>query len=80
MGWPVPGHEVAILDEMGQIDPAEGEGRIAVKRPDPVMFLGYWNNEAATAEKFDGDWLITGDRGVRWRRTALSASSAVTTT
>lgn len=35
-----------------------------MQRPDPVMFLGYWNNADASAEKFRGDWLLTGDRGV----------------
>ncbi len=39
-------------------------GNIAVRRPDPVMFLGYWSNPAATAAKFVGDWLLTGDTGV----------------
>ncbi len=64
MGWPVPGHDLAVLDDTAQ--PVTGaEGRIAVRRGSPVMFLGYWNNEAATAEKFDRDWLITGDRGVQ---------------
>jgi acetyl-CoA synthetase len=29
-----------------------------------VMFLGYWNNEAATQKKFIGDWMTTGDQGV----------------
>lgn len=27
------------------------------------MFLGYWRNDKATAEKFVGDWLMTGDLG-----------------
>ena len=40
-------------------------GTIAVRRPDPVMFLGYWNNPEATAAKFVGDWLLTGDQGVQ---------------
>ena len=30
----------------------------------PVMFLGYWNDPAATAAKFIGDWMTTGDQGV----------------
>ena len=38
-------------------------GAIAIHRPDPVMFLGYWNREEATREKFVGDWLVTGDLG-----------------
>ena len=63
MGRPVPGHEVAILDDGGSAAPAGGEGVIAVRRPDPVMFLSYWNNPEATARKFAGEWLLTGDRG-----------------
>ncbi len=39
-------------------------GQIAVKRPDPVMFLEYWNNPEATEKKFIGDWMLTGDQGV----------------
>lgn len=30
--------------------------------------LSYWNNETATADKFAGDWLLTGDRGKAMRR------------
>jgi acetyl-CoA synthetase len=36
---------------------------IAVRRPDPVMFLGYWKDEAATEKKFAGEFLLTGDLG-----------------
>jgi len=36
-----------------------------VRSPDPVMFLGYWNNPQATRDKYVGEWLITGDMGVR---------------
>jgi len=61
MGRPVPGHRVAVIDGEGnELSPGE-EGEIAVKRSDPVMMLGYWNNEEATREKFVGDWLKTGD-------------------
>lgn len=38
-------------------------GVIGVRRPDPVMFLGYWNNPTATADKFAGEFLLTGDQG-----------------
>ncbi len=64
MGRPVPGHEVAVLSETGAVLP-EGElGDIAIRAPDPVMFLEYWNNPDATAAKYRGDWLVTGDRGI----------------
>ncbi|RMF83452.1 MAG: AMP-dependent synthetase [Nitrospinota bacterium] len=61
MGKPIPGHQVAIIQEDGSPTPVGEIGEIAIKRPDPVMFLGYWNNPQATAEKFIGDWACTGD-------------------
>jgi acetyl-CoA synthetase len=64
MGKPVPGHEVAVIDEEGNVCAPEVRGEVAVKRPDPVMFLGYWENEKATREKFRGDWLLTGDQAI----------------
>ncbi len=61
MGRPVPGHRVAVIDGEGnELGPGE-QGEVAVRRPDPVMMLGYWNNEEATRKKFTGDWLKTGD-------------------
>ncbi|WP_420347224.1 acyl-CoA synthetase [Pelagibius sp.] len=63
MGRPVPGHRVAIVDENGKALPPGAEGSVAVRRPDPVMFLEYWRNPEATAAKFRGDWLVTGDMG-----------------
>ena len=56
IGRAVPGHDVTIL---GDAD----DGEIAVRRGSPSMFLGYWNRPEATARKFQGDWLLTGDRG-----------------
>lgn len=63
IGKAVPGHEVAIIDAEGRELPAGETGQVAIKRPDPVMFLGYWNNPKATEDKFVGDWMKTGDLG-----------------
>jgi acetyl-CoA synthetase len=63
MGRPVPGHDVAVLDDGGNVAPIGTEGEIAVRRRDPVMFLRYGNNPEATDSKFHGEWLLTGDRG-----------------
>ncbi|MBO0903992.1 AMP-binding protein [Jiella sonneratiae] len=64
IGKAVPGHEVALLDADGRkVAPGEA-GTIAVRAPDPVMFLNYWQDPAATAAKFLGDWLLTGDQAV----------------
>jgi len=65
MGRAVPGHEVAVVSDDGTPLPDGIEGTIAIRRPDPVMFLQYWNNPEATAAKFAGDWLLTGDMGTR---------------
>ncbi|MEM7695582.1 MAG: AMP-binding protein [Pseudomonadota bacterium] len=64
IGRPVPGHGVAIVDAAGTPVPDGTQGTIAVRRPDPVMFLGYHANAAATAEKFAGEYLLSGDQGV----------------
>lgn len=64
IGRPAPGHVVAVIDDKGDEVPRGDIGQIAAKRPNPVMFLGYWQNPQATEEKFLGDWLLTGDQGV----------------
>jgi acetyl-CoA synthetase len=61
MGRAIPGHVVDVIDEQGNSLKAGTVGEIAVKRPDPVMFLEYWRNPDATRKKFIGDWLLTGD-------------------
>jgi acetyl-CoA synthetase len=72
MGKGYPGHRVAVIDENSQTCKAGEIGEVAVNhldvhgKPDPVFFLGYWNNEAATARKTtvsaDGQrWCRTGD-------------------
>jgi acetyl-CoA synthetase len=63
MGRPVPGHTVEVIDDDGKIVPADTVGKIAVRRPDPVMMLEYWRQPEATEAKFIGDWLVMGDLG-----------------
>jgi len=70
MGFAVPGHVVEVLNKAAKRPCATGEeGAIAVKAPDPVMFLEYWNNPKATEAKFlnigSEKWLLTGDRGAK---------------
>jgi acetyl-CoA synthetase len=64
-GNAIPGHTVSIVDEEGRELPTGTPGNIAFRRPDPVMFLGYWRNQAATEAKFRGDFLLSGDTGLR---------------
>jgi len=80
VGWPAkpgsmgrgyPGHRVAVIDEDGRECPVGVAGDVALNRfdvhgtPDPIFFLGYWKNEAATRAKFTGDWCRTGDLALR---------------
>jgi acetyl-CoA synthetase len=74
MGRPYPGHRVAVIDDEGNECALGTPGDVALHRrdvhgdPDPVFFLGYWNNDGATRAKFTGDptnsWCRTGDMAV----------------
>ncbi|WP_293638377.1 AMP-binding protein [Polaromonas sp.] len=67
MGKAYPGHQVKVIDDDGHECPVGVPGDVAVNRfdihgdADPIFFLGYWKNEAATRAKFTGDWCRTGD-------------------
>jgi len=61
IGKPVPGFEIGVIDAAGDV--TEGEGDIAIRRGAASMMLEYWMKPEATAEKFRGDWMLTGDRG-----------------
>ena len=71
MGRPYPGHRVEVIDDEGRVCPVGVPGDVALHRldvhgkPDPIFFLGYWNNPRSTAAKFTGDWCRTGDLAVR---------------
>ncbi len=59
VGLPVPGCEVTIQDEKGQVLPTGQDGEICVRSPG--VMTGYWNTEDASV--LAGNWLHTGDIG-----------------
>ncbi len=71
MGRAYPGHRIAVIDDSGKPCAVGVAGDVAVNKldihgkPDPIFFLGYWNNPAATAKKYKGKnntgWCRTGD-------------------
>jgi len=65
MGRALPGHVLEVVDDDGNPLPPGEAGTIAVRAPDPVFFLRYWNKPEATEDKFRQGWLLTGDTGRR---------------
>lgn len=68
MGKPVPGYEVALLDDSLRELPADAEGEVAVRispRRPAALFREYWRNEEENAARFRGGWYLTGDRATR---------------
>lgn len=60
-GEPIRDTDIEIRDPSGACLP-EGEiGEVCVRGPG--MFLGYYRDEEATRDCFDGNWLRTGDLG-----------------
>ncbi len=62
IGRAVPGHDVAVIRADGSLCEPDEAGEIAIAAPDPAMFLRYWNKPKATADKFRGRWMATGDQ------------------
>ena len=61
-GAPVPGCEVRIVTEGGDVAPAGAEGEVRLKGP--MVCLGYTDDEATAAAFDDDGWFRTGDLGV----------------
>jgi len=62
MGRPMPGWEVAILDEDENPVAAGERGEICLRaRSNPHYPLGYWRQPEASAETFGGEWFHSKD-------------------
>ncbi len=62
IGVPLPGTEVACLDDAGNPVPQGESGEIAAKGPQ--VMKGYWNKPEETAQVMKDGWFLTGDIGV----------------
>jgi fatty-acyl-CoA synthase len=63
-GGPLPGFEVEVRDEDGQVLPERHVGRVFLRSPS--VMVGYYNSPDTTAEVLSADgWLNTGDLGYR---------------
>jgi acetyl-CoA synthetase len=62
MGKPLPGWDVALLDEDEQPVPQGDAGELCLRaRSNPHYPLGYWNKPEEAAEVFGGEWFHTKD-------------------
>jgi acetyl-CoA synthetase len=65
MGKATPGFDVRIVDERGAELPRGERGIIGVRQPNPCAMIEYWKNPDATAKKYAGGFLLTGDLGIQ---------------
>jgi long-chain acyl-CoA synthetase len=61
IGTPIPGVEVTIQDEAGNILAAGQTGEVCVRGGN--VMKGYWNRPDETARSIRNGWLLTGDVG-----------------
>jgi benzoate-CoA ligase len=62
-GWPVPGYEIELRGDDGQLV-ADGEiGDLYINGPSAALL--YWGNREKTRETFQGAWTRSGDKYVR---------------
>jgi acetyl-CoA synthetase/medium-chain acyl-CoA synthetase len=64
IGLPLPGFDVAVVDELGnEVEPGV-VGELAVRGRPPTLFAGYWEAPEETKATFRGDAYLTGDTAV----------------
>lgn len=60
-GTPVPGYEVRLIDDEGNvIDAPDVTGELQISGP--TAAIGYWNNREKTRNTFQGPWTRSGDK------------------
>ncbi len=63
VGQPLPGVEIRLVGEDGELVSGEGQpGEVQTRGPN--VFLEYWDNPEATRESFTDGWFRTGDMAV----------------
>ena len=63
IGIPVPGTDLACVDEAGHEVPVGEPGELAARGPQ--VMAGFWRQPGETAKVLRDGWLLTGDIGVR---------------
>ncbi len=65
-GKPVPGYQVRLIDDEGNVITAADEpGELQISGP--TSAAGYWNNREKTRATFQGPWTRSGDKYTRTR-------------
>ena len=61
MGKPLPGWQVAVVDDEGRPRPTGEPGHLVIRNDHPGLALGYFRDEARWAEVNRGGWYYTKD-------------------
>lgn len=65
MGWELPGHVAALVDETGAPVPDGEVGEVVTTDKAPTLFLGYWGRPDLDEMMRLGPWIRTRDLAVR---------------
>lgn len=65
MGFPLPGYDVALLDEAGREAPVGEPGMLAVRRHPWFLSSTYWGMDGEWAARWQGEWFLSGDTAYR---------------